>query len=58
MQVDSMMFYIVGTIVITVLVLIVSAINTILVAFALYNSFPTKQRYIKKNSRREERGIN
>lgn len=58
MQVDYMLFYIVGTIVITVLVLIVSAINTILVAFALYNSFPTKQRTIKKNSRREERGIN
>lgn len=58
MQVDSMLFYIVGTIVITVLVLIVSAINTILVAFALYNNFPAKQRNIKKNSRREERGIN
>lgn len=58
MQIDSMLFYIVGTIVITVLVLIVSAINTILVAFALYNSFPTKQRNIKKNSRREERGLN
>lgn len=58
MQIDSMLFYIVGTIVITVLVLIVSVINTILVAFALYNSFPTKQRNIKKNSRREERGIN
>lgn len=58
MQIDSMLFYIVGTIVITVLVLIVSAINTILVAFALYNSFPTKHRNNKKNSRREERGIN
>lgn len=58
MQIDPMLFYIVGTIVITLLVLIVSAINTILVAFALYNSFPTKQRNIKKNSRREERGIN
>lgn len=58
MQADSMIFYIVGTIIITVLVLIISAINTILVAFALYNSFPTKQRNIKKNSRREERGIN
>lgn len=58
MQIDPMSFYIVGTIVIAVLVLIVSAINTILVAFALYNSFPTKQRNIKKNSRREERGIN
>lgn len=58
MQVDSMSFYIVGIIIITVLVLIVSAINTILVAFALYNSFPAKHRNIKRNSRREERGIN
>lgn len=58
MQIDSMQFYIVGTIVITVLVLIVSAINTILVAFALYNSFPSKHSNIRKTSRREERGIN
>lgn len=58
MQADFMMFYIVGTIVITVLVLIVSAINTILVAFALYNSFPSKHGNIRKTSRREERGIN
>lgn len=57
MQVGSMWFYIIGTIIIAVLVLIISAINIILVAFALYNSFPAKQRNIKRNSRREERGI-
>ena len=58
MQVDSMLFYIVGIIVITLLVLIISAINTMLVAFALYNSFPSKHSNIRKISRREERGIN
>jgi len=58
MQVDSMWFYIIGTIIIAVLVLIVSAINTILVAFALYNSFPAKHSNSKRNSRREERRIN
>ena len=57
MQVGSMWFYIIGTIIIAVLVLIISAINTILVAFALYNSFPAKHSNIKRNSRREERGI-
>lgn len=58
MQVDSMLFYIVGIIVITLLVFIISAINTMLVAFALYDSFSAKHSNIKRNSRREERGIN
>lgn len=44
--------YIIGAVIITLLVLLISAINTILIASALFNSSQPKQR---NNTRRGER---
>ena len=51
----STLNYIIGAITITLLVLLISAINTILIATALYNSSQPKRRN-SRNTRREERG--
>lgn len=47
--------YIIGAVIISLLVLLISAINTILIATALYNSSQPKRRN-SRNTRREERG--
>lgn len=49
--------YIIGGVTITLLVLLISAINTILIASALFNSSQPKRSNKNRQSRREERGF-
>lgn len=54
MQIEPVTVYIIEAIIITLLVLLVSALNTVLIATALFNNWSAKQRNSKRVARRSE----
>lgn len=54
MHIEPVTVYIIEAIIITLLVLLVSALNTVLIATALFNNWSAKQRNSKRVTRRSE----